>query len=188
MQDFEYIKTVPDERLSGFVESFLLCANHTDEDKGVIIFPDGRVDIMFSCTDQEPLVAELFNLDKKASRYIFKTQTKLFMVCLILLGAEYRLGYNGTDFGKDEIRLPADLWDISKEDLTSLDSFAEKVSEKLLEIFPKKMDEKKQQLFELIYSSGSKALSSTLLTARKTQMAKIAFGTNFLMTQPKNTP
>ena len=188
MQDFEYIKIVPDERLSGFVESFLLCANHTDEDKEVIIFPDGRVDIMFSCTDQEPLVAELFNLDKKARRYIFKKQTNLFMVCLTLLGAEYLLGYKGTDFGKDEIRLPADLWDISKEDLTSLDSFAEKVSEKLLEIFPKKMDERKQQLFELIYSSGSKALSSTLLTARKTQMAKIAFGTNFLMTQPKNTP
>lgn len=89
------------------------------------------------------------------------------MVCLTLLGAEYLLGYNGTDFGKDEIRLPAGFWDISKEDLTSLDSFAEKVSEKLLEIFPKMMDERKQQLFELIYSSGGKALSSTLLTARK---------------------
>ncbi|WP_158639418.1 hypothetical protein [Arachidicoccus ginsenosidivorans] len=50
------------------------------------------------------------------------------------------------------------------------------------------MDERKQQLFELIYSSGGKALSSTSLQQEKTQMAKIAFGTNFLMTQPKNTP
>nr|WP_322626370.1 hypothetical protein [uncultured Flavobacterium sp.] len=88
------------------------------------------MDIMFSCTDQEPLVAELFNLDKKARRYIFKKQTKLFMVCLTLLGAEYLLGYNGTDFGKDEIRLPAGFWDISKEYLTSLDSFAEKLCRK----------------------------------------------------------
>ncbi len=52
------------------------------------------------------------------------------MVCLTLLGAEYLLGYNGTDFGKDEIRLPAGFWDISKEYLTSLDSFAEKLCRK----------------------------------------------------------
>ncbi|WP_123902418.1 hypothetical protein [Chryseobacterium sp. CCH4-E10] len=188
MQDFEYIKIFPDKRVSGFVESFLLCANHNDEDKEVIIFPDGRVDIMFSCTDQEPLVAELFNLDKKARRYIFKKQTKLFMVCLTLLGADSRLGYNGTDFGKDEIRLPAGFWDISKEDLTSLDNFAEKVSEKLLEIFPKKMDERKQQLFELSIRQVVRRYQAPSLQQEKTQMAKIAFGTNFLMTQPKNTP
>lgn len=181
MQDFEYIKIVPDERLSGFVESFLLCANHTDEDKEVIIFPDGRVDIMFSCTDQEPLVAELFNLDKKARRYIFKKQTKLFMVCLTLLGAEYLLGYNGTDFGKDEIRLPAGFWDISKEDLTSLDSFTEKVSEKLLEIFPKKMDGSNSFL-SLFIRQVVRNYQVPSLHQEKTQMAKIAFGKNFLMT------
>ncbi|WP_149914541.1 hypothetical protein [Sphingobacterium cavernae] len=188
MQDFEYIKIVPDERLSGFVESFLLCANHTDEDKEVIIFPDGRVDIMFSCTHQEPLVAELFNLDKKATRYIFKKQTKLFMVCLTLLGAEYLLGYNGTDFGKDEIRLPAGFWDIYKEDLTSLDSFPYKVSENFWKYSRKRWMKESDSFLSLSIRQVVWRYQVPSLQQEKTQMAKIAFGTNFLMTQPKNTP
>lgn len=85
MQDFEYIKIVPYERLSGFVESFLLYANHTDEDKEVMSF-------LARCR-----IAARIQRDR----------------------------------------------------------------------FWKKMDERKQQLFELIYSPGGKALSSTLLTATK---------------------
>jgi hypothetical protein len=50
------------------------------------------------------------------------------------------------------------------------------------------MDERKQQLFELIYSTVVRRYQVPSLQQEKTQMAKIAFGTNFLMTQPKNTP
>jgi len=44
------------------------------------------------------------------------------------------------------------------------------------------------QLFELSIRQVVGRYQAPSLQQEKTQMAKIAFGTNFLMTQPKNTP
>ena len=102
---FEYKKIQPDIRLIDYVESFWLSANHTEDDKEIVLFPDGRVDIIFTCRAEQPFTVNLFNLDRKAKSFVFTGQTRHFAISLKLIGAEYLLDYDISNLESDEIRL-----------------------------------------------------------------------------------
>lgn len=153
MEGFDYVKLKPDGLLSGFVESFQLSANHTEKDKNIILFPDGRVDVMFRCKDNGSRIVELFNLDKKARPFNFTAKTRLFMICFTLIGVEFLLEHNLATLEADEIRLPDDFFGVTDEHLKDFDSFVKKVSDKLVSILPENIDDRKRKLFEHIYAS-----------------------------------
>jgi hypothetical protein len=64
--DLEYKLVKPDKSLGDFVESFWLLQSHSDNNKDVIVLPDGRIDLVF-----------------------YKSTTKSFEITLVGLGTQY---------------------------------------------------------------------------------------------------
>ncbi|MVN23154.1 helix-turn-helix domain-containing protein [Mucilaginibacter arboris] len=147
----------PNATLSNFVESFWMLVNNSDNDKDIATLPDGRVDVLFSYSDTEPFNAMLMDLDIHASQIIFSAKTIIFAVSFKLLAVKYILETSIAYQLNNPLQLPDNFWDISINDLNNFENFANKVSEKILNILKgKKVDDKKRRLFEYIYlSNGS---------------------------------
>ena len=144
----------PDLSLSNFVERYWMLANHSDSEKEIVIIPDGRIDIFFSYSAKEPFHITLMGLESEPTQTMLPARTLTFAINLKLLAVEYLLGMslsNLLDKGRD---LPLDFWGITKADLHNFDRFCDKVSKKVKTLLPPEIDNRKQQLFELIYSSN----------------------------------
>lgn len=148
--DLTYKKLKPESSLIQFVESFMYIGNHTDKNKEVILFPDGRVDLIFKQKENEHTSVKLFNLDKTAKDFVFESNTEYFIICFTLLGVEYLLGrYTWPDHDKN--RLCKDFFNISESDFVSIDSFVERITDYLLNLIPDEIEQRKIDLFKLIY-------------------------------------
>jgi len=161
--DLEYkiIKAHPS--ISHFVERFWMLANHSDNDKEIVVIPDGRIDILFSCSATEPFHITLMGLESEPTQTTFPKKTLFFAVNLKLLAIEYLLSTSISNLVDQAQQLPPDFWGITQDDLDDFEKFCEKVSSKIKTLLPQETDNRKQKLFELIYeSNGSltvKALS-----------------------------
>ena len=145
----------PESALSGFVESFWMLANNSDQNKDTAIMPDGRVDVLFSYSDTEPFNIMLMNLDRQSSQVVLSAKTIIFAVSFKLIAVEYILETSIAGQFNIPVQLPDNFWDISINDLNNFENFVTKVSEKIRNILKgKKVDDKKRILFEYIYSSN----------------------------------
>lgn len=151
--ELEYKIIKPDPKLSDFVERFWTISNHTDNDKEIVAIPDGRIDIFFTYSDTEKYSVFLLGIETEPSKHIFSAQTVIFGISLKLLAVEYLLNTSISKLLNDIQFLPIDFWDISEADLINFDSFCIKISDKLKELIKPNLDEKKRELFKLIYSS-----------------------------------
>jgi hypothetical protein len=61
--DFDFKLIKPDKSLDDFVESFWMLQNHSEQDKNIVILPDGRVDLFFSRSASEPFHTTLSGLE-----------------------------------------------------------------------------------------------------------------------------
>jgi AraC-like DNA-binding protein len=78
----------------------------------------------------------------------------MFAVSFKLLAIEYLLDMKAASLLNDAHPLPADFWGITKNDLGDFENFCEKVTAKMLSLIKPGIDNRKQKLFELIYSSN----------------------------------
>ncbi|QDK79960.1 helix-turn-helix transcriptional regulator [Spirosoma sp. KCTC 42546] len=152
--DVDYKLRKPDSSLSDFVESFWMLANPSDQEKKVVVLPDGRIDIFFSYSSTEPFHSTLMGLGTEPDATAIPPKTVMFAVSFRLLAIEYLLGIKLSSLVNYATRLPADFWGISEHDLTDFDSFCNKVSATLTGLLQRNIDVRKQKLFELIYSSA----------------------------------
>lgn len=148
--DLTHKKLKPKGALSQFVESFMYIGNHTDKNKEVILFPDGRIDVIFRRKNNERTTIELFNLDKTAKTFVFESNTEYFIICFTLLGVEYLLSqYELSNNDKNE--LPKVFFDINESDFVSFDSFVAVITYQLSNLIPNEIEQRKIDLFKLIY-------------------------------------
>lgn len=152
--DFYYKFIKPDKLLSDFVENIGMFHNQSDTAKEVVIMPDGRIDLFFSQSASEPFHVTLIGLETVPDQISIMPQTLAFVISFKPLAVEYILHTSIADFLNSAKDLPNDFWNFHADDLKDFDAFYKKASQKLKELLPKEIDERKRKLFELIYSSN----------------------------------
>lgn len=152
--EIHYRVLQPDSLLSNFVESFWMLANHSETKHEIVILPDGRFDIIFSYAANEPYHVMQMGLGTEPDKNSIPPKSVMFAISFKLLAIEYLLDMKAASLLNNARPLPANFWGITKDDLDDFDLFCRKVSEKMLSIIKPGIDGRKQQLFELIYSSN----------------------------------
>ena len=153
-ESIEFKSKKPAKPLADFVDSFWVMTNHSDKDHKIIILPDGRIDIIFSLTKNNVVEANLKGLDTEPGQAIIPANTSLFAISFKLWAIEYLLNEKIASLHNEGVQLPNNFWEIDQEDITDFDNFCEKVSIKISSSISLKIDNRKQELFNLIYSSN----------------------------------
>jgi AraC-like DNA-binding protein len=155
MDEHFYFKFLrPDEQLADFVESIGTFYNRSDEPKQVVIMPDGRIDLFFLRSASEPFQVALVGLETAPEQRTIPPQTLAFVISFRPLAVEYILETSIADLLNSAKDLPDDFWNFSADDLEDFDAFQEKALMEISRRLPKQMDERKRDLFRLIYASN----------------------------------
>jgi AraC-like DNA-binding protein len=152
MTGIEYQERKPTSPLSDFVESFWMLSNHTDQEKQVIVVPDGRIDLSFSFEKPDELL--LLGLESEPSQGILAPGTHMFVVSFNLLAIEYLFDRKFPTLVDSAYTLPANYFGITANDFTGFDPFCDRLAAKFLNTLQSGIDPRKQKLFELIYTSA----------------------------------
>lgn len=143
----------PDDALSDFIERFWVLENLSDNLETIVI-PDGRVDVIFTFSIDEPFQAGLIGIETQPARQLLPAGTIMFGVSLSLLSVEYLLQRDISNLVNRVEILQDNFWDISKNDLTELEHFSKKISNSISKQLISNIDNRKKMLFKLIYSSN----------------------------------
>ena len=152
--NIEYKIEKPEIILSDFVERFYLVVNNSEFDKEMVVIPDGRIDLFFLLSDKEPITCTLLGLETKPSAVTFSSKIKIWGISFNLLAIEYIFNSSIANILNNAKQLPANFWDVTDEDLTNFKSFCNKISNRILENLKPDIDNRKQKLFNLIYSTN----------------------------------
>src|SRR5690606_1942994 len=114
----------------------------------------GRFDIIFSLTDHAIFSATLKGLDTEPEQQTIPANTILFAISFKLLAVEYLIDEKVNLLLNEGLLLPTDFWEITKEDFTDFTVFCDKISLKLFSRIKPNIDNRKQRLFDLIYTSN----------------------------------
>ena len=145
--------SVPNAAISLFVHSFWMLENNSGENIPATVLPNGMVDLIAVKTDSSEWEFMIRGIDTAPSQVIISQGTKMFSVGLKLLAVEYLLGESIKEVLNEGRTLSNNFWQFEEADLIDLDSFCRKVTQKIITFTNKNIDERKQNLFELIYST-----------------------------------
>ncbi|OJY84652.1 MAG: transcriptional regulator [Sphingobacteriales bacterium 40-81] len=152
--DLEYKLIKSDKSLDDFVESFWLLQNHSDNNKNIIVLPDGRIDLVFYKSATKPFKITLIGLGTKYEQATITPKHLAYAISFKPLATEYIFHEKIADLLDAAKNLPTDFWNFSASDLNNFDDFCKKATEKLHSLLPNKIDNRKRNLFDLIYSSN----------------------------------
>ena len=144
----------PDKSLADFVENLGMFHNPSNKPKEIVVLPDGRIDLFFMQSASAPFYVTLVGLETASEQRILPPQTFAFVISFKPLAVEYILHTSIADLLNTARDFPDDFWNFDVDDLGNFDAFCTKASRKIKELLPKKIDERKRKLFELIYSSN----------------------------------
>ena len=144
----------PSPQLADFVESFWMLKNTSGTAHETVGLPDGRFDIIFSYSSNEPFNVMLMGLGTEPGQHSIPPKIVMFAISFKLLAIEYLLDIKAASLLNTAHPLPTDFWEIKKSDLNDFENFCEKVSAKMLSLIKPDIDSRKQKLFDLIYSSN----------------------------------
>jgi AraC-like DNA-binding protein len=150
----EFKQKFPTPQLSDFVESFWMLENTSDKAHETVGLPDGRFDIIFSYSANEPFNALLMGLGTEPGQHAIPPKMPMFAVSFKLLAIEYLLDIKAASLLNSAYPLPTDFWEIKKSDLSDFENFCKKVSARMITLIKPDIDHRKQKLFDLIYSSN----------------------------------
>jgi AraC-like DNA-binding protein len=150
--DFKIIK--PDKSLADFVESFWMVQNYSDKGKEIVVLPDGRIDLFFSQSPTEPFHITLSGIETQPDQATLAAKTIMFSISFKLLATEYIFHNTISNILNYARYLPADFWNFNATDLNDFDLFCKKASQTIQSLLPKQIDNRKQKLFDLVYSSN----------------------------------
>jgi AraC-like DNA-binding protein len=151
--DLEFRLIKPDPSLSEFVESFWLLENRSDSEKELVILPDGRIDLIFAHSTDEPFHIVLSGIETKPDKALMKPKARLFAVSFRLLSTEYIFRHTISDVLNSATPLPNDFWNFSVNDLDNFDFFCQKASQKIRSLLSNDYDSRKKKLFDLVYET-----------------------------------
>jgi len=151
MTGIEYKELKPSPELSDFVESFWMLTNTTNEEKPVVLVPDGRIDLSFNLS--KPYDLTLLGLESAAGHASIPAQTSMFSVSFKLLSVEYLFDRKFPTLLDAVYSLPTDYFSVTAKDFQNFESFCERLSSEFSKRLNKEIDPRHKKLFDLIYSS-----------------------------------
>lgn len=154
ISELEYKIIKPDHSISDFVESFWSINNCSDIGKEIVVLPDGRIDIFFTYSLVEPFHVIILGLATEPTKVIFPSHRIIFAISFKLLAIEYLLDTPIVSIINQAKKLPDNFWGFSQNDMIDFDAFCMKANKKISELLKVNIDNRKQQLFRLIYSSN----------------------------------
>jgi AraC-like DNA-binding protein len=149
----EHIIQLPDNSLTDFIERFWMVRNTTNEDHQVVVVPDGRIDLMFVITDDDPFTSNLIGIETEPSQHTVTKGTIIMGVGLKLLAVEYCLKYSIAPIRGKMIPLVAPDPRIVETDLNNFTSFCRKIETAFKSLIPQTIDKRKQTLFNTLYDT-----------------------------------
>lgn len=152
--NFYYKAVEPDEAFADFVENIGMFHNRSNKAMEVVLLPDGRIDLFFMQSESEPFKVSLIGLETIPEQQVIPANTLAFKITFKPLGVEYLLQTSITDILNSGKVLPTDFWNISNDDLKDFEVFHSKIATKLKQLLPAKIDERKRELFKLVYRSN----------------------------------
>jgi len=152
--DLKYKFIKPEKSLDDFVESFWCLQNLSDTDKDIIVLPDGRIDLICTQSATEPFNIILLGIGTHQDTAILTSNATMFAISFKLLATEYIFKNSVSHLLDKAQNLSADFWNFNEEDLNNFDLFCEKATRQIQSLLPKEIDNRKQKLFDLIYSSN----------------------------------
>jgi AraC-like DNA-binding protein len=152
--DIEYREMKPPPALAEFVESFWMLINHADADQPVVLIPDGRVDVFFSCSATEPYHVMLRGLDNRPGPQVIPARTTTFAISWKLLAVEYILPVRVASLLDGGCFLPSAYLGIMESDLGDFEGFCVKAAAHIEQLLPIEIDARKRKLFDLLYAAN----------------------------------
>ena len=156
---------LPDKSIAHFVHSFWMLDNKTGKDIPSTILPNGMIDLTMTKIGRSQWQMSLRGIDTMASRVTIRTNTTIFTIGLKLPAVEYLLGESIKALLNRSKPLAPDSWQFEESDLKSLPNFCRTATRKIKSIAPPDIDNRKKELFALIYSSQG-ALTVKELSAK----------------------
>lgn len=150
--NIDYQTRKPTAALNDFVESFWMLANTSNTAQELVVLPDGRVDVFFLPSAQQPFQPLLLGLDMQPSPATLPPQTTLFAISFNLLAVEYLLNVKLPAFNNTALLLPGGFLSITANDLADFDRFCQAASAALPAMVKAGIDERKRSLFRLMYA------------------------------------
>jgi len=144
----------PDPFLQEYVDSFWMLKNHAAADKEVVVVPDSRVDLFFSYSPSKQFNCILMGLGNQPTTLWLPARILSFAVSFNLLALEYVLKRPVADLVNGYTELPAGFWNITSGDLNDFDQFQKSIAQTIKEQLTLATDDRKRNLFRLIYSSN----------------------------------
>jgi len=142
------------EPLTDFVESIGMFHNISDnEAREVVVLPDGRIDLFFWQTADQPFQIFLIGLETAPEQRSVPPQTRAFVISFKPLAVEYILKESISNLLNTAKILQSGFWDFTAEDLDSFDAFYQKITKTVTSLLPSAIDERKRKLFGDIYAS-----------------------------------
>lgn len=149
--DFKLVQ--PDKSIADFVESFWSLHNPLDSDKEIVVLPDGRLDLTFAQLAGMPVQVTRSGLETYPERAVLRGKTIMFAISFKLLATEYIFHDKISSLLNYAEHLPVGFWGFNAHDLTDFDLFCKKAAQKIRSLLPMEIDDRKRQLFNLIYTS-----------------------------------
>lgn len=148
-----YQRILPGDLLSDFVKCFWYLQNNSTEEKLFTILPDGYFDLLFFSSNHHPFKGCLMGLGTRPIEFIFPINTTVFAISFKLPAAEYILETSISPLVNKTKYLSNNFWDIEPSDFSDFNNFAEIFTQKITARLGKGIDLRKQNLFNLLYSS-----------------------------------
>jgi AraC-like DNA-binding protein len=127
--------------------------NTTKEDHQIVIVPDGRIDLMFVITDDEPFASNLIGIEIEPSQHTVTKGTIIMGVGLKLLAVEYFLKYSIASILGKMIPLASPNPGVIETDLNDFALFCRKIEKVFKSLMPQSIDKRKQTLFNTLYDT-----------------------------------
>ena len=145
--------SIPENSISHFVHSFWMLENKTGKNIPSTVLPNGMIDMTLMKINSGNWEMLVRGIDTLPSQVTILTDTKIFTIGLKLLAVEYLLGDSIKDVLNEGRHFTNDFWQFEETDLSSLENFCKKATQKIKTISTENIDSRKKKLFELIYSS-----------------------------------
>jgi AraC-like DNA-binding protein len=164
-QSFQQKFIEPENVLAEIVNNFASLQNLPDMGMGIII-PNGKIDMLFSNSNNE-LSISLVGLETRPKAFPKQyTNSNFFSISFFPLAVESVFHHSIADILDSKKLLSVNFWDFTIDDLNDFDSFCIKAAQKIQMQLSIEMDERKLQLFKLIFKNKGevsiKELSRTL--------------------------
>jgi AraC-like DNA-binding protein len=151
--NLEYKVVPPIAALHDYVESCWMLVNRSQLAHNIVVLPDGRIDVLFGYSAGEPFNSVLLGLTDTPEQTVLAPGTVMYAVSFKLPAAEYLLHMSMAGLFNKGQSLPDGFWGIEQADLDDFDHFCRKVTAAMQQCLKEPIDSRKQQLFELVYTS-----------------------------------